>query len=144
MGDLDYMKTNEETLLEMTAELLTGAVNYYLSEFDVAVPQFETDSPRRLGAFGVRPEIEIAECELSDKERIIKLEAYTLKTSFQVKGLDNKNHIYYYALAIQKAIDDDVTFGGVADRVTLTRKKYTQRDGMWDVVLTLRATLEVI
>jgi hypothetical protein len=36
-----FMKTNEEMLLEMTAELLGGSVNFYLNELDETVPLFE-------------------------------------------------------------------------------------------------------
>jgi hypothetical protein len=139
------MKTNEEMLLEMTAALLGGAVNFYLGELDETVPQFEIDVRRPLGGYGVVPDIDISECELSDKERVIKLQAYTLKISFCVKGSENKKLLYVYAYAIEKAISDDFTFGGIADRIVLTHKKYRQQDtGTWDVVITLRATVETI
>jgi hypothetical protein len=139
------MKTNEEMLLEMTAALLGGAVNFYLNELDETVPLFEIDVRHKLGGYGVVPDIDISECELSDKERVIKLQAYTLKISFCVKGSENKRLLYIYAYAIEQAINDDPTFGSVADRVTLTHKKYFQKDtGTWDVVITLRATVETI
>jgi hypothetical protein len=133
------MKTNEEVLIEMTEKLLGGAANDYLSEFDVAIPLFEVEGSRQLVCFGVRPEIEISECELTEKERVIKSEAYTLKITFQNKS---KNLIYYYAYAIQRAIDDDVSFGGIVDRVTLVHKKYQQKNNGCEIIITLRATLE--
>jgi hypothetical protein len=139
------MKTNEEMLLEMTAELLGGAVNFYLNELDEAVPQFEIDVRHKLGGYGVVPDIDISECELSDKERVIKLQAYTLKISFCVKGSENKRLLYVYAYAIEQAINDDVTFGGVADRVMLTHKKFNQVNAdTWEIVLSVRATIETI
>jgi hypothetical protein len=132
------MKTNEEMLLEMTAELLSGGVNFYLNELDETVPLFEIEKCRSLGGYGVKADIDISECELSDKERIIKLQAYTLTITFCVKGFEHKRLLYIYAYAIEKAIADDPTFGGVADRVAVTHKKYSAEQ----VVITLRATLE--
>jgi hypothetical protein len=132
------MKTNEEMLLEMTEELLSSAVNYYLNELDETVPLFEIEKKRSLGAYGVKPLIDITECELSEKERVIKLQAYTLTITFCVKGFENKRLLYIYAYAIEKAIACDPTFCGVADRVALTHKKYSAEQ----VVITLRATLE--
>jgi hypothetical protein len=132
------MKTNEEMLLEMTAELLSGGVNYYLNEIDETVPLFEIEGQRKLGAYGVKPDIDVSDCELSEKERVIKLQAYTLTITFCVKGFEHKRLLYIYAYAIEKAIGDDPTFGGVADRVALTHKKYSGEQ----VVITLRATLE--
>jgi hypothetical protein len=137
------MKTNEEMLLEMTEELLSGAVNFYLNELDETVPQLEIVKNRSLGGYGVKPDIDISECELSEKERIIKLQAYTVNISFCLKGSENKRLLYIYAYAIEKAINDDPTFGSVADRVTLSHKKYSQKTAdVWEIVITVRATME--
>jgi hypothetical protein len=139
------MKTNEEMLLEMTAALLGGAVNFYLNELDETLPQFEIDVRHKLGGYGVVPVIDISECELSDKERVIKLQAYTLKISFSVKGSENKRLLYVYAYAIEQAINDDVTFGGVADRVALVHKKYSQKTAdLWEIVISVRAVVETM
>jgi len=137
------MKTNEQILIEMTEELLSGAVNFYLGELDVAVPLFEIDCSRRLGSYGIYPDIEISECELSDKERIIKVEAYALKITVRIQRLEEKKHLYFYAYALDKAIGDDPTFGGVADSVSIVQKKYCRNEsGGWEIVITLRATVE--
>jgi hypothetical protein len=129
----------------MTAALLGGAVNFYLGELDEAVPLFEIDVRHKLGGYGIKPDIDISECELSDKERVIRLQAYTLKISFCVKGSENKRLLYIYAYAIEKAISDDVTFGGVADRVVVSHKKYSQKTAdLWEIVISVRATIETI
>jgi hypothetical protein len=139
------MKTNEEVLIEMTEEPLTGAVNFYLGEFEVDSPLFEVDCSRRLGSFGVWPDIEVCECELSDKERIIKVVAYTLKIALQIHHLSEKKHLYFYTHALDLAINDDPTFGGVADRVSIVYKKYKQLDtGAWEIVIMVRVIMEVL
>jgi hypothetical protein len=137
------MKTNEEMLLEMTAELLSGGVNFYLNELDETVPLFEIDGQHKLGAYGVKPDIDISDCELSEKERVIRLQAYTLTITFCVKSFEHKRLLYIYAYAIEKAIACDPTFGGVADRVALIHKKYSKRDaGMWEIAISVRAVIE--
>jgi hypothetical protein len=51
--------------------------------------------------------------------------------------------LYIYAYAIEKAINDDPTFGSVADRVVLSHKKYSQKTAdVWEIVITVRATIE--
>jgi hypothetical protein len=116
-----------------------------LGEFEVDIPLFEIDCSRRLGSYGVWPDIEVIECELSDKERVIKLEAYALKIALQIHHLSEKKHLYFYAYALDKAIADDPTFGGVADRVSIVHKKYNQKSaGDWEIIITVKATLEQI
>jgi hypothetical protein len=63
----------------------------------------------------------------------------------QIKALEHKKHLYFYAYAIDKAIADDPTFGGIADRVAIVQKRYSQKDiGAWEIVITLRITMETM
>jgi len=56
---------------------------------------------------------------------------------------------FAYADAFQKVLVDDETLGGVADRATVTAKKYAPPKkancGMdWELVISLRITVEAI
>jgi hypothetical protein len=141
----------EEILLNSVKNLLSGQVNELLGEMGYPV------SPIEFGAYrggstvvGVcSPVIGLSTCERSEKERIIRLDAYSLTITFTVpEGPDSERNCYAYAGAVTTALGEDPTLGGIANRAELTGKKYIppKHPGTgesWGVSLTLRVTVEV-
>jgi hypothetical protein len=117
-----------------------------LGETDYPIPPVEFGSYR--GGSAVVPAITLSTCERSEKERIIRLDAYTLTIAFTVpEHPAGERNCYAYAAAIGRALSEDPALGGVASRAVLTGKKYSPpkqsgAGGDWGLVLTLRVTTE--
>jgi hypothetical protein len=94
------------------------------------------------------PVLTLSTCERSEKERIIRLDAYTLTIAFTVpESPDGERNCYAYAGAVATALGENPTLGGVADRAVLTGKKYVPpkhsgTGGDWEAVLILRITVQ--
>jgi hypothetical protein len=92
--------------------------------------------------------IALSTCERSEKERIIRLDAYTLTVTFTVPEYPmGERNCYAYAGAVAVALRENPTLSGVVDRVELTGKKYTPPKqngtrGDWGITLTMRITTE--
>jgi hypothetical protein len=135
----------EEKLLYSVRKLLSGRVNELLGEMEYFIPPIEFGE-RRSG--DMVPVITLATCERSEKERIIRLDAYTLTIAFTVpENPGGERNCYAYAAAVATALNEDPALGGLADRVALTGKRYkgpkTDHCGEgWELVLTLRITVE--
>jgi hypothetical protein len=113
----------EEILLNSVKKLLTGRVNELLEETEYPIPPVEFGSYR--GGPIVSPVITLSTCERSEKERIIRLDAYTLAVTFTVpEHPDGDRNCYAYARAVAAALLENPTLGGVASRAVLTGKKY--------------------
>jgi hypothetical protein len=133
----------EEILLNSVKKLLAGRVNELLGETEYPIPPVEFGNYR--GGSVVSPVITLSTCERSEKERIIRLDAYTLTIVFTVPG--GERNCYAYAGAVAAALLENPTLGGIASRAVLTGKKYTPprqsgAGGDWGVTLTLRVTTE--
>ena len=100
------------------------------------------------GVSAIVPVISLSSCEQSEKERIIRQDAYSLTISFSVpETADSELSCYAYANAFGIVLGEDVTLGGVVDRAVITNKKYVSPKkpncGMeWELVITLRVTVE--
>ena len=139
----DFIETR---IIAAIRELLTGRVNELLLDLEFHIPIIE------FGGYGcgysAEPTIELSTCEKTEKERIIRIDAYTLTISFSVSEMPESDlHCYAYSAAIGKALEEDPTLGGVAEKVTVTSKKYHQpkKPGCgegWGLALTLRITVE--
>jgi hypothetical protein len=136
----------EEIVLNSVKKLLLGRVNELLEETEYPIPPIEFDTYR--GGFAVVPVIALSTCERSEKERIVRMDAYTLTIAFTVpEGLDSERNCYAYAGAVAVALGKDPTLGGVVDRAELAGKKYSPpkcagTGADWGVTLTLRLTTE--
>jgi hypothetical protein len=136
----------EETILNSVKTLLSGRVNELLGETGYPVPLVEFGNYR--GGSTVFPAITLSACERSEKERIIRLDAYTLTVTFVVpEWPGGERNCYAYAGAVAAALKENPTLGGVASRVELMGKKYIspKHPGTgegWELVLSLRVTLE--
>ena len=136
----------EQQIIEAIRGLLAGRVNEILRDWEYLIPIIE------FGAIGcgyaTSPVISISSCERTEKERIIKLDAYSVSITFTLQEHpDGELYCYGYATAFTKALGENPTLGGIADRAVVTGKKYVQPkkpncgEG-WGMVITLRVTVE--
>ena len=138
----------EQRILGAVRGLLVGRVNEILGEMEFAVPAVEFGEYR--GGSTVVPVIALSTCERSEKERIIRLDAYSLIITFSVhESSESELHCYAYAAAVERSLGENTTLDGVASRAVLIGKKYAPPkkahcgDG-WEVILTLRITVELV
>ena len=136
----------EPRIIEAVRKLLCGRVNELLGEMECIVPLIEFSNYR--GGAVISPVIALSSCEQSEKERIIRLEAYSLAITLSLpESPENELLCYAYAGAVTRAFYDDPTLGGLVDRVVITGKKYVQPkkpncgEG-WGLVISLRITTE--
>jgi hypothetical protein len=111
----------EESILESVNKLLTERVNEILGEGDVSVPPVEWG----WAGYAVVPVISLSTCERTEKERIIRLDAYSLTITFTVpEQAEGERNCYAYAWVAAAALGEDPTLGGIASRAVLAGKKY--------------------
>ena len=138
----------EETIIKAVKRLLSERVNEILKEAEFSLPIIEFGS---CGCgYAVAPVIALSSCERTEKERIIRLDAYSLTITFSLPEIpEGELHCYAYSGAVGRAFHDDPTLGGVADRAIIAGKKYVQPkiplcgEG-WELVITLRITVEAV
>ena len=136
----------EQQIISAVRKLLTGRVNELLGKVQYAVPIVE------IGNYGggtvIVPVVSLASCERSEKERIINIDAYSMAVTFSLpENSESELHCYIYAWAVCKAVEENPTLGGVADRAVISGKKYIAPKKAncgqgWEIVLTLRVTVE--
>jgi len=136
----------EEQIISAVQDVLTGRINEALRDMRFPVPPIEFGDYD--GSSAVVPVISLSTCERTEKERIIRLDAYSLTVTFTLPGTpESEKQCYAYSGAISKAIYDNPTLCGVADRAVITGKKYLSPkkpncgDG-WQLVISLRLTVE--
>jgi hypothetical protein len=136
----------EQRIIDAIKKLLTGQVNEILRKAELPIPEIEIgDVDNR---YAVSPVVVLSTCERTEKERIIRLDTYSLVITFVLPDTpETELHCYAYSGAISRAIYDNPTFGGIAERVSLTGRKYVPPkkkncgDG-WEVVISLRVTVK--
>jgi hypothetical protein len=112
----------EQQILEAVRGLLTGRVNEVLENWQFVVPLFEISEFQ--GNSAVVPVINLSGCERTEKERIIKLDAYSMTISFTLRETpESELYCYAYAAAVCKALGENSTLGGIVDRTAVTGKK---------------------
>jgi hypothetical protein len=135
----------EETIIGSVKQLLSGRVNEILEETEFPIPLIEFGDYR--GGSAIVPVISLSTCERTEKERIIRLDAYTLTITFSLAETPgNEVCVYAYAAAVDRALAEDPALGGAVERAVLTGKKYVEPKtphcgDCWNVVLTLRITV---
>ena len=137
----------EIRILNAIRRLLTGRVNEILQETQFSIPLVEFG--KYSGGSTVVPVVSLSTCERSEKERIIRLDAYSLTITFSLMDTpESELFCYAYSAAVCIAIGENPTLGGVAERVIISGKKYlppknpNSGEG-WGVALSLRITVEV-
>jgi len=136
----------EQRIIEAVRKLLSGQVNEILSKWEFLIPvvEFSNFANRHT----VVPVVSLVSCERTEKERIIRLDAYSLSISFSLpETQETELYCYGYASAVCKAIGENPTLGGVVDRAVISGKKYIQpkKPGCgedWEMVISLRVTVE--
>lgn len=136
----------EQRIIGAVRGLLTGRVNEIVSESQYAVPVIEFGD--YCGASVIVPVITLAACECSEKERIIRLDAYSLTVSISLPDTpEGELYCYAYSGAVGRAFWENPTIGGIADRAVVTGKKYLPPKKLnygegWELIITLRVTVE--
>jgi hypothetical protein len=136
----------EEIVLNSVKKLLSGRVNELLGETEYPIPPIEFTKYRNGST--VVPVIGLSACERTEKERIVRLDAYSLTVTFTVpEHPTGDRNCYAYAASVATALREDPTLGGVVDRAELTGKKYSPpkcagTGADWTITLTLRVTVE--
>jgi hypothetical protein len=144
MGNGEYI---EEKIVNSVKRLLAGRVNELLGETEYPIPPIEFGMYR--GGSAVVPVITLSTCERSEKERIIRLDAYSLTIAFTVpEWPGGERNCYAYAASVATALGENPTLGGITSRAELTGKKYVPPQhpgtgGEWGVELTLRITTQI-
>ena len=136
----------EQRIIEAVKRLLTGPVNEVLGKWEYLIPVIEFGNIG--GSYAMAPVVTVSGCEQTEKERIIRIDAYTVVINLTLQEHeDGELFCYAYSGAVGRALYDDPTIGGVADRVVVTGKKYFSPkkpncgEG-WGLVITLRVTVE--
>jgi hypothetical protein len=136
----------EESIIGGVKGLLSGRVNERLGEAVFAVPPIELGRYR--GGDVAVPVIGLSTGERTEKERIVRAEVYSLTIAFAVPEMpEGERRCYAYAAAVETALGEDITLGGVADRAELMGKRYSPPKqpgggGNWELALSLRVTIE--
>ena len=138
----------EQRIVEAIRGLLKGRVNEILSEWEFLIPVIEFSN--FANKHTVVPGVSLVSCERTEKERIIRLDAYSVTITFTIpETQETELYCYGYASAVCKAIGENPTLGGVADRAVVSGKKYRSPKKPWcgedwETVIGLRVTVETM
>jgi hypothetical protein len=136
----------EQRIINAVRGLLSGRVNEILLDEDFEVPIIEFGNYQDGGS--VSPVIALLSCEKTEKERIIRLDAYSLMITFLLPDkFQMVNQCYAYYAAVCRALKENPTLGGVVDRAVIVGEKYIPPKSIncgqnWEVILTLRLSVE--
>jgi hypothetical protein len=119
-----YMNDFVETrIIEAVRGLLTGRVNEILNEAQFVIPVIEFNDYDSGNV--VVPVITLAGCERTEKERIVRIDTYSLTITFSFPEMpEGELFCYAFSGAVGRVFYDDPTLGGVVDRAIITGKKY--------------------
>jgi len=138
----------EQRIIDAVRKMLSGRVNEILRDdkFDVPIIEFAD----YWCGYAVAPVITLSSCEKTEKERIVRLDAYSLTVSFELpETFETESQCYAITAAVCMAIKENPTLSGVVDRAVMTGEKYNKPkkphcgEG-WGVVISLRVTVEEI
>ena len=136
----------EQKIINAVKKLFSGQVNELLCAMQQQMPLIEFSEYK--GGSVVTPVISLVSSEQTEKERIIRLESYTLTITFKLpETAESELHCYAYSGAVGMAINENPTLCGEVDRAIITGKKYVPPikpncgEG-WSLIITLRLTIE--
>jgi hypothetical protein len=141
----------EQQIIDAVWKLLLGKVNDLLGDMDFSIPVIESGKCVA-GALPAKtaivPLIALTSSERTEKERIIRLDAYSLTITFVLPETpESELHCYAYSAVVCKALQENPTLGGAVDKVTVSGKKYLPPKKAncgqeWEAVISLRVTVE--
>ena len=73
----------ERQIIEAVKRLLDGRVNEIFGDWEILLPVIEFGSFG--GMYAVAPLVSLTSCERSEKERLIKIDAYTVSITFTLQ-----------------------------------------------------------
>jgi hypothetical protein len=136
----------EQRITRAMRGLLAGRVNEILGEADLYIPPVEFGE--YAGSTAIVPAICLSTSERTEKERIIRLDAYCLTIAFALpETAEGELFCYACAAAVELAVMENPTLDGIADRTVITGKRYKPPkvpycgEG-WEVIITMRVTVE--
>ena len=136
----------EQQIISAVRGLLSGRVNEILHSEEFATPSIEFGDYSGGGV--VSPAVALVRCEQTEKERIVRLDAFSLIISFELPDtFETETQCYALAAAVCMALKENPTLGGIVDRAVMVGEKYVPPtkpncgEG-WGVVLSLRITIE--
>jgi len=136
----------EQQIIDAIRKVLIGRVNELLGESEYQIPLIEFGNYQ--GGNSIVPMITLSSCERTEKERIVRLDSYSMTITFSLSETpESELYCYAYAGAISRALYDDPTLGGVVDRAVVAGKKYASPKKphcgeCWEVVISFRVTVE--
>jgi hypothetical protein len=138
----NFMKTIEEKIEGAVWVLLLSGVNDFLEGIDDDVPALEGPG---FGSRSPGAVVEFAAAERTEKERIVRMDAYTVKITINAAA----SFCYRYAYALDKAIEADWTLGGLAERIQFEKRVYKKTingggNPACKAVFNLRVTVEQV
>jgi hypothetical protein len=138
----------EQQIIEGVKKLLSSRVNELIEELQSHVPLVEFGN--YTGKTVISPTVYLSACEQTEKERIICLDVYSVSIFFLFNETpESEYYCYAYSAAVEKALRENATLGGVADRAVISGKRYIQPKNKgcgdnWEIDITLRVTVEGI
>ena len=138
----------EARIIEAVRKLLAGRVNELLGDSEYQIPLIEFGSYQ--GGNSIVPGITLSTCERTEKERIVRLDSYSLTINFSLSETpESELYCYAYSGAVGRALYDDPTLGGMVDRVVIAGKKYIKpriphSGECWELIVSLRLSVEGI
>ena len=136
----------EQQIINAIRKLLTKRVNELLLDLPFHIPII--DFGDNGCGHAVSPIVTLNTCESTEKERIIRLDTYSLIINFSFPDTpESESHCYSYAASVVKAIRENPTLGGIVEKVTVTAKKLVPPKkpsfgDVWELSLALRVTIE--
>ena len=136
----------ELQIINTVKKILTSRINEMLCDMKFPVPTVEFGE--YLGNYAVIPSVTLSSCERTEKERIIKLDAYSLTVVFTLPETpESELYCYAYSNAVSKAINENPSLCGVANRAVITGKKYISPQKAncgegWQLIITMRIVIE--
>jgi len=152
----EQVTTNKGSMLQedLIEHQIIVAVRYVLKErinqvlLDIRFPIPPVEFMDYCGDSAVTPIVTLSLCERTEKERIIRLDAYSITVTFTLPETpESEKYCYVYSGAVSRAVYDNPTLGGIADRAVITGKKYLSPKKAncgegWRLEITMRVTVE--
>ena len=134
----------EKEIINAIRKLLTCQVNEVLGAMEWNIPLFEISEYR--GSIVVVPMILLKKCERTEKERIIKLDTYSVQIKFNVLDFpESENNCYAYSYAISKIIDENPTLNEIVTKAEITSKEIIHpkvKSDYWEIVVYIKIVNE--